>query len=489
MAVSATSNTTGSVSSAGLGSGLDVNSIITSLMAVEAKPLDALKTQATSLNSKISTYGKLQSAFSALQDKSNALTSLSLWQSTTATPSDATAIKVSTGTGSVAGNYAVKVTKLAASQTVTSSALPAGSSLNSGMLTIQLGTWTGSPVDGFTNKTGAAAINVDISEADTSLTSIRDKINAAGAGVVASIVTDASGSRLSIRSKETGAENAFRITATETFDDGDATTGLSSLAFDLAGGASQMTQGQVASNAQAQINGIDVSSTSNTLSNVVDGLTISLLKETANPVDVTVAADTASVKTKISEFVTAYNDLASQLRTQTAYNADSKVAGALQGDASAVSLITQLRGVLNVSSSASTTWSRMSDVGISMQSDGTLKIDDSKLSNALNNLPELNKLLNTIGSDNASSGFVRRYKALADAALGSKGSFETKNQSLQSMLRRNSKDQDNMQLRLDQTETRLRKQYQALDSSMSSLNGLSSYVTAQLAAMNKSSNS
>lgn len=487
MAVSATSTTTGSVSSAGLGSGLDVNSIITSLMAVESKPLDALKTQATSLNTKISTYGKLQSYFSALQDKSNALSSLSLWQSTTATPGDTTALKVSTGTGSVAGNYAVKVTKLAAAQTVTSSALPAGSSLNSGMLTIELGSWTGTPVDGFTAKSGSTAVNIDISEDDTSLTSIRDKINAAGAGVVASIVSDASGSRLSIRSKETGAENAFRITAAETFDDGNDATGLSSLAFDLAGGASQMTQAQVAANAQAQINGIDVSSASNTLSNVVDGLTITLMKETASPVDVAVAADTASVKTKISDFVSAFNDLASQLRTQTAYNGDSKTAGALQGDASAVSLLTQLRSVLNVSSSASSTWTRLSDVGISMQSDGTLKIDDSKLGNALNNLPELNKLFNTVGTDNASSGFVRRYKALADAALGTNGAFEAKTQSLQSMLRRNSKDQDNMQTRLDQTETRLRKQYQALDTQMSSLNGLSNYVSAQLAALNKSS--
>lgn len=488
MAVSATSNTTGSVSSAGLGSGLDVNSIITSLMAVESKPLDVLKTAATGINSKISTYGKLQSAFSALQDKANALTSNTLWTNTTATPGDATAIKVSTGTGSVAGNYAVKVTKLAAAQTVTSTALPAGGSLSSGMLTIQLGTWTGSPtVDGFTAKSGSAAVNIDISEGDTSLAGIRDKINSAGAGVVASIVTDASGSRLSIRSKDTGAENAFRISATETFDDGDDTTGLSALAFDLAGGASRMTQGQVAANAQAQINGISVSSASNTLSNVVDGLTLTLLKETASPVDVAVATDTATVKTKITDFITAYNDLASQLRTQTAYNGDSKTAGALQGDASAVSLLTQLRGVLNVNSSASSTWSRMSDVGITMQSDGTLKADDTKLGKALENLPELNKLFNTIGTDNASSGFVRRYKALADAALGSTGSFATKTQSLQSQLRRNGKDQDNMQLRLDATETRLRKQYQALDTQMSSLSGLSSYVTAQLAAMNKSS--
>ncbi|HSW05229.1 flagellar filament capping protein FliD, partial [Aquabacterium sp.] len=481
---SITSTTTGSISSAGLGSGLDVSSIITSLMAVESKPLDALKTAATSLSTKISTYGKLKSYFATLQDKSNALTSLSLWNATTATPSDATALKVSTGTGSVAGNYAVTVQKLASSQTVTSTALPSGTTnLNAGMLTIELGAWSGTPTDTFTAKSGSAPFSIDIGEGDTSLASIRDKINAAGAGVVASIVNDASGSRLSIRSKDSGAENAFRITASETFDDGNDATGLSSLAFDLAGGASQMTQVQTAANAQAEINGIAITSASNTLSDVVDGLTITLMKESATPVDVTVAADTAGVKTKISDFVTAFNELAAQLRSQTAYDSTSKTAGALQGDSSAVSLLNQLRGVLNVSSSASSTWTRLSDVGISMQSDGTLKVDDTKLGSALNNLPELNKLFNTIGADNASTGFVRRYKALADAALGSGGTFETKSSSLQSMLTRNTKNQDTMQLRLDQTEERLRKQYQALDATMSSLNGLSSYVSAQLAAL------
>ncbi|MBI5258696.1 MAG: flagellar filament capping protein FliD [Burkholderiales bacterium] len=480
----------GAISSAGLGSGLDVNSIITSLMKVEARPLDMLKQQASTLNTQISTYGKVQSYFSTLKDKANALSSGTLWDSTTATASDTTSIKVSAGAGATAGNYAVTVGTLAKSQTVVAAAQASSSvDLGAGMITIELGTWSGSPIDTFTAKSGATPVSVDIPEGAATLADVRDAINAANAGVVASIVTDASGARLSIRSKDTGVENGFRISATETFDDGNAATGLSSLNFDLAGGPSQMTEQQAASNATLLINGIPVSSASNTLNDVVDGLSITLLKTTASAVDVSVAPDTAGIKTKITEFVTAYNELSTYLRTQTAYNGDTKAAGPLQGDQAAVSLLNQLRGVLNQTSSASTAWTQLSQAGISMKGDGSLAIDDTKLNDALKNLPELEKLLATDGADAASSGFIRRYKDLADAALGASGTFSSKTSGLQDRLKRNTKSQDAMQVRLDQTEARLRKQYQALDASMASLSGLSSYVTQQMAMLAKNTGS
>jgi flagellar hook-associated protein 2 len=480
----------GNISSAGLGSGLDVNSIITSLMAIESRPLDMLKVQATSLNTQISTYGKLQSYFSTMRDKANALTSLTLWDGTTASVSDTSAVKVTTSTGSTAGTYSVNVQNLAAAQTVVSSAFADSSAdLGIGSLVIELGTWTGDPGDPFTAKTGTAAVTVDIAEGESSLSAIRDKINSAGAGVVASIVTDASGARLSIRSKETGVENAFRITATETFDDGDPATGLSSLSFDLGGGASQLTRKQTAANALVQINGIDVESATNTLDNVVDGLSMTLLKPTATAVDVTVAADTETIKTRLTEFVTTYNELNNYLRTQTAYNAETRKGGTLQGDQSAVSLQNQLRLVLNQASTASGTWSQLSQVGITMGKDGTLSVDSTKLDAALVNLPELEKLLSGDGADAGSTGFIRRYKEMADAALSIDGTFTTRKDGLQSKLDRNGKSQDVLEVRLAQVEARLRRQYTALDQSMASLNGLSSYVSQQMAMLAKTSSS
>jgi flagellar hook-associated protein 2 len=478
----------GTISSAGLGSGLDVSTIISSLMAVESRPLDMLKTQATSINSKISTFGKVQSYFSTLRDKANALSDSPTWALTTASSADSSAMKVSAGPSSPAGSYAVQVQKLASNQSVVSGSFAAADSqLNFGTLSIELGTWTGDPtVTGFTPKSGSSAVNISIAEGETSLTQIRDKINAAGAGVVASIVNDATGARLSIRSKDTGEENGFRITATESFDDGDDATGLSALGFDRLG-PSQMTHTQAASSALVKINGIDVKSASNTLTDVVDGLSLTLMKTTATPVDVTVAPDTATIKKKIEEFVSAYNDLSNYLRTQSAYDTTTKTGGPLQGDSAATGLSSQLRSVLNQANTASSTWSRLSQVGITMNKDGTLAVDSSRLDNAMGNLPELKKLLATDGADAAGTGFIRRYKELADAALASTGTFYSRNESLKAQLERNTDRQDEMQRRLDVTEARLRKQYTALDATMATLSGLSSYVSQQMAALSKTS--
>ncbi|MBI3367557.1 MAG: hypothetical protein HY021_03625 [Burkholderiales bacterium] len=199
----------GTISSAGLGSGLDVNAIVTQLMALEQKPLTQLQAAATDLKTGVSTFGKLQSYFSALRDKANALTTPSLWTSTTASSADASAVTVSTGATAATGNYAIKTTTLARGQTVVSSAASAAT-INEGTLTIELGTWVTTPAPGFTAKAGSSPIAITVGTGETDLPSIRDKINAATTDVVASIVTDATGSRLSIRSKATGAENAFR---------------------------------------------------------------------------------------------------------------------------------------------------------------------------------------------------------------------------------------------------------------------------------------
>lgn len=480
----------GSLSSAGIGSGLDVESIVSKLMAIERRPLDQLESQETDLNTELSTYGKVQSYFSALQTASNALVSPTLWKTTTATSADTTAVKVSSD-NAAAGNYAISVSSLATGQTVTSSTTFSSSSatLNAGTLTIELGTWTGTPASGFTAKSGSSAVVVSIADGATDLASIRDKINAADAGVVASIITDATGARLSLRSAETGEENGFRVTAAETVDDGVATTGLSALAYDATNASSTMTSTQSAANAVATINGITVTSASNTLSNVVDGLTVTLLKQTSSDVDVAVAADTATIKTKITDFVTAYNTLSSYLHTQMAYNADSKTGGALQGDQSALGLQRQLRAILNESSTASSTWSRLSDIGIVMKSDGTLETSDTKLENALGDLGELRKLLTADGTDSASSGFVRRWKNLADKVLGSGGTIENRTSNLNASLTRNGKLQDRMEERLAQIETRLRAQYTALDTKMGELSNLSSYLTQQIKALTSSSSS
>ncbi len=478
---------TGSISSAGIGSGLDVSSIVAQLVAVESRPLTLLQSQADSMNSRLSTFGKLQSYFSTMQDKANALTTTTLWGGTTASLSNSSAVSVTTSTGATAGSYAIDVSRLAVGQTVSSTAFGASSTApGAGSLSIELGRYASTPGAEFTAKSGSSAVTINVS-ADASLADIRDQINNASAGVVAAIITDANGARLSIRSKDTGAENAFRIGATESADDGNVATGLSALSYDASGaGSSVMGRNVSAANAELSINGISISSASNSLSNVIDGLSLNLRQTTTTPVTLDVATDTATIKKAITDFVDAFNTTSSFIKAQTAYNADSRSGGVLQGDRSTMTLQGQLRAVINEGSTASSSWGRLSDIGISMASDGTLKVDDTRLSNAVGSPAELKKLLATDGSGSADSGFARRFKRLADTALGSGGLFENRTSGLKANITRLGNDQTAMQRRIALTETRLRAQYSALDTKMASLTALSSYMTQQITQFNRS---
>jgi flagellar hook-associated protein 2 len=489
-----TSSATGSVTSLGIGSNLDLNSIITGLMAAEAQPLTLLQHKASTINTQISAVGRIQSYASAFGDKAEALGSSSLWNRTTSASADASVVTADTSSGTaVPGSYAVAVQQLAQGQTVTSSALASSSStLSSGTLTIQLGTWSGTPATSFADKAGSGPLSITIGPGDTSLSSIRDKINAAGAGVTASIITDSTGSRLSLRSTATGAENGFKITATEDTDDGDPATGLSALGYDPGAGASPLALNQSATNALATVNGIAVSSASNTLANISDGLSLTLQKVSATPVSVTVSVDTASMSKAISDFVTAYNSLNSEIHTDTKYapgaapaQGTSTVDGPLQGDPSVISFQSQLRGILNTSSTASSMYSRLSDIGITIQPDGSLATDSNKLNAAMAHPDQLKALFSTQGTTAADTGIAVRFSNLTTQALGVDGTLKTRSSGLQDQLSRNSDQQTEMQTHLDQTQARLTKQYQALDTTMAQMNALSSYVSQQVTMMEK----
>lgn len=481
----------GAISSTGIGSGLDVTTIISKLMSVEQAPLTKLQEQATSLNSKISILGQLQNGFSAMRDKANALVSPSLWSATTATSSDTAGLRVSSSSTAAAGSYEVKTQQLASSQTLASQTFSSSTAtLGTGTMTIELGTWASD--NGFTAKADTSAVSITIGEGETSLEKIRDKINAAGAGVTASLINDAKGARLTLRSSTTGEENGFRVSVSGAGAAGTAGVGLEALAWspdtDNTSGTG-MGRTSSAANASALINGIAVSSASNTLSDVVPGLSMTLTKVSDTPVTVEVTSNTDAVKTAITDFVTAFNSLSSSIRTQTAYNADTKTGGPLQGDQGTLSLQSQLRGVLNQSSTASSSYSRLSDIGISMKSDGSLEVNTTKLTNALSvgNLEQTKKLLTTDGDTNEATGFVRRFKKLGDAALSAAGVFDTRKTSMNAQLTRNSKAQDAQELRLQNIETRLKAQYTSLDTTMAKLTTLSTYVSQQIAAMNSSS--
>jgi len=476
------------ISSAGIGSGLDVNSIITQLMAIEKQPLTALQTKQTSIKSTVSEYGKIKSAVSTLRDLSTKLASVTTWAQTVSASSNTAAV-TATSSGSAPGTYAVEVQQLASVQTLASGMFASATTTpGAGTLRIELGTW-GAGQTSFTPKSGSTSIDITVAATDT-LTDVRDKINAAGAGVTALIMTDANGSRLLIRSNTSGAENAFRTSVTDADGVNSDAAGLSALAFDPSAGATVMTQNQTAANATATVNGLAVTSPTNTFTNIVDGLTLNLAAVTTGPANVTVVTDRDALKKTLTDFAAAYSAVVQLVATDTKYNAASKTGGPLQGDSSAVGLQRQLRNLAGATSGASTAFAHLSDAGFQLQSDGSMTVNATKLDNALANLPELKKMFsNSSPSDPTSDGFAKRFRVVTDGMLAIDGTLTTRTDGLGQELQRNQKDQDSLNVRLADIEKRMRAQYTALDATMAKLTSISSFVTQQINAYNASSSS
>jgi flagellar hook-associated protein 2 len=484
------------LSSPGIGSGLDINSIVSQLMALERRPLDQLQATTTRFQTQLSAFGRLQGAVSTLRDAARKLTSPDNWTPTTVASSNA-AIVSATSTGlAPPGSYRVEVASLAAAQTtvtpldgITGKSKFATSAdvVGSGTLTIELGAWDAGQT-GFTPKSGAAAVTVTIADGKDSLAAIRDAINGANAGVTASIVNDANGARLALRSTSTGAENGFRITVADA-DGSDAdATGLSQLAFDPGSGAAQMQRTLAAANAQATINGVAISSATNTLTDVLDGLTVRLAQTTAvsGPVDLSVDRDNAAIKKSITDFANAYNDVIKLLRQQTSFDDTTKAAGPLQGDRSAVGLLQSLRSLVGGSSAASIAFTRLADIGLEPQRDGTLKVSDSKLQSAIGRLDELKAFFSRDDVGTASDGFGVLLRAFGDNALNSDGVLSTRQDGLRDRIKSTNDRVSRMEDRLVLVEQRLRAQYTKLDTNIANLNGLQGYISQQITNWNKS---
>jgi len=476
------------ITSLGVGSGLDLNTIVTQLVALEKRPLQAMQTQAGTLNSQISLYGQVNSLFSSMQTAAQKLTGNTLWQASSVTSGDSGTVVVSGGDGAAVGSYAVTVEALAGNQTVAQNTpLAAATDLvGQGTLTLQLGSWDAGQAN-FTGKPSTSAVSISVSATDT-LADLRDKINGVGAGVTASLVTDATGVRLALRSNDSGAANGFRLSVDDvdhSLIDG---AGLSRFAFDPPATTSGLVLKSSGSNARATVNGIAVESATNDVTGAVDGVTLSLRKTTATPVNVAVSRDTSTISAGIKSFVDAYNALAGYLSTQTKYDAASKTGGPLQGDSTATSLQSQLRSVLNTPSGASSLYGHLSDLGLQSQRDGTLTMDATKLGSALNtHLDEVRKAFaNSDTGTTSNNGFARRYDTLASQALGVDGTVTTRTAGLQKLVQLNSEAQDKLSARVDLFQQRLIAQYTALDANVAKLNALQSYVTQQIAQMNKS---
>lgn len=379
------------LSSPGIGSNLDVNSIVSKLMDVERQPLDKLDQKEAAYQAQISAYGSLKGALSSFQTSLQGLKTPSRFQTLTASTSDGTVASASASPAAIPGSYALEVSRLAQPQKLAAAGqISTIAAIGNGTLTFDSGTIGGGTLDPSTGKytgasftsNGAGTKTVTIDAGNNSLAGIRDAINAAKIGVTAAIVNDGSSTpyRLVLSSDNPGKANSLKISVS-----GDAA--LSSLLAQDPAGAQNLSETVTAQNAEFKVDGVAVSKPTNTVTDAIPGVTLNLMKTNAgSPSSITVARDTASVKSAVDGFIKAYNDLNKSLTGLSSYNAATKQGAILQGDSTVRSLQAQLRGTLSSSlTGTGASYTTLSQIGVSFQKDGTLAVDSAKLQSAIAN--------------------------------------------------------------------------------------------------------
>ncbi|WP_144731902.1 flagellar filament capping protein FliD [Extensimonas perlucida] len=484
------------ISSIGLGSGLDVNSIISQLRTIEEKPLTTLQTKATLLDTKISAFGQIQSLFASLGDAAAKLAQSSTWNARTVTSSNASAVSATASSAAAVTTLSVAVSQLAQAQVATSTAVPTGKTLGEGTLTLQLGTWAddGNGGKAFTAGSGApVTINV---AAGSSLAGVAAQINQANAGVSATVVSGTNGAQLLLRSKNTGAAQGFQMSTASTAAPAADQVGLDTLALDQSSPSMQYAQ-----DAQASINGIAVQSASNTLTDAVPGMSFTLSQQTAAgaPVQINVGNDTTSMQKAVQDFVSAYNALNQMVTNLTSFDGSAPTGqggSLLQGDSTVLMLQRQLRNIVGSVAGAGGAFGSLADIGISMPKSTSgkitstdLQIDTAKLSAAF--AADADKIKNFFTADTGNAdtrGLALKLSDFTRGVLGAQGAFATKSQSLQTQKQSITDQEDRITARINTWEANLRKQYTALDATMAKMTALNNYVAQQITQWNKTSN-
>ncbi len=384
-------------------SGLAIESIVSGLMSIERQPLTTIRNQISAYNTKVSAFGTLKSGLSTFQTALDKLATPSKFNAQTVNLSDTSSLTATANGSASKGTYSLAVSQLASSQKLATNAYASTASvIGTGTLTISFGAFTpanatAGTAASFDANTAKTPITVEITSGNNSLTGVRDAINAQNASVSASIVNDGTGNRLVITSKDTGAVNSLKIDVVDA--DGDATdaSGLSSLAFDplaSAGSGQNMTQLVAANNALMTVDGLAISKASNTITDVIEGLTLNLKTITAAPMTLEVATDTNAIKESVKSFVDAYNSLTTSMGNLTRFvEGGSSANGPLLGDASVRTISTRLRAMMSQQSTTATTFKSLNDIGIAFGQDGKLAINNDRLDTAMaTNLADIGKL-------------------------------------------------------------------------------------------------
>ncbi len=440
---------------------IDVNSLVSELMTVESQPLTQLQSQQSGVQAKLSAYGQVQSSLSSLDTAIAALKTNSAFSATAATVTGLGVGATVTGTAAP-GSYSVVVSQVAQAQTVasTTAGQTASSVVGDGVLSIKVGT--------------AAAVPITINAGNDTLGGIAAAINNASAGVNASVVTDTTGSRLVLTASNTGTANAFTVTAYQA--DGTtvvpAGTGLGALTYPPGTGGG-MTQAQAALDANYTVNGLALTSSTNSVTTAINGVTLNLTQAppagSTLQAQITVATDTTTVTGNVNSFITAYNNLVNLENSLTSYNASTNTASTLTGDTPMFQLSSQLNSILGsqMSGAASGAPSWLASVGITFQRNGTLSLNSSTFQSALASNPNgVAKMFTNASGSGTQQGFAVRMASAVESMLSPNGLVGGTQTSLQSTIDSMNNKITAMQAQLTQTQQQLITQYSQLNAAM-----------------------
>lgn len=432
------------ISAAGIGSGLDVNSLVTQLVNAERAPqAQRIASAQGRINVTLSALGTFKGGLAALQTAVKALTGSgnTIGKLTTSLSAEGI-IAATAGSGAVAGRYDVEVLSYAKAHKVATTAYAGGASSVVGNGTVTIGV-------------GGSSFDVTLVDGANTLADLRDRINAAtdNTGVTASILTEDAGARLVLTSTGTGTAKALSVSA----------------------GLITTEDVQPATDAQIKIDGYTHTSSSNTISTAIQGVTLNLLKSApGTTVTVEVKPDQTASSEAIQNLVRAYNAVIGVVKKHASYDAATKTGGPLMGDVGVRSAMQALRSVLG-GAAGDGNLTTLSQLGITTNTDGTLEVDAAKLSTALTADVDAVKDLFA-----GTTGFGTRLAGVLDGFVGTEGRIDSETERLQTRLDAFDDQTEALDRRMALVESRYRRQFTALDTLLGQMQTTSSFLTQQL---------
>lgn len=457
----------GIVSSTGLGSGIDIQGLVSQLARAETQPqLNAIQRQRDTASARLSGLGTLKSALSDFQTAINALKDGSAFRAHTSSSSDESKLKITAGAFAASGTYALEITQLAKAQKAVANVEFAGvtSALNSGTLSF--------------SATSGDSFNITVDSGNNTLEKLRDAINRADGNtfVSASIVNvdnathTGTVSKLVLTAKNTGTASGFTVSGT---DDGNigGNVSLSQLA------SANLDIKTSAQDAVISIDGQTATRSSNSITDVLPGVTLNLAAQTeANkPVTINVGVDNDAIANSINAFVTAYNKLNSTVRNLGKYggSTDGSGNGALIGDSTLRYVATQIRqNTTGTVSSASGDYNSLTMIGVSVNKDGVMSLDSSKLKTALAaNFQSVSDVFSS------TDGVATRLASKLSGLLQSGGSIDSQQTSLNKTISKLDDRKDDVNVRFERVQAALQKQFIAMDSAVGQFKNTGSFLT------------